>query len=83
MDFVLTCVHLLHDPNNIPINTLLIVTKKYLFKTSKSGSILNISDIKHKLCWIYTDECLLSKISKEEKKKFQNLASVASSFYVS
>ena len=81
-DFIIICGYPLHDQNNIPINTLIIVTKKYIFETSKSGSRLNMSVLKHKLCQIYTDECLLSKIGKEEEKKvFQNLASMASSIF--
>ena len=67
-DFIIICGYPLHDQNNIPINTLIIVTKKYIFETSKSGSRLNISALKHKLCQIYTDECLLSKIGKMEEK---------------
>ena len=67
-DFIIICGYPLHDQNNIPINTLIIVTKKYIFETSKSGSGLNISALKHKLCQIYTDECLLSKIGKMEEK---------------
>ena len=37
-DFIIICGYPLHDQNNIPINTLIIVTKKYIFETSKSGS---------------------------------------------
>ena len=66
-DFIIMCDYPLHDQNNIPINTLIIVTKKYIFETSKSGSRLNISALKYKLCQIYTDECLLSKIGKWKK----------------
>ena len=65
--FIIICGYPMHDQNNIPINTLIIVTKKYIFETSKLGSRLNMSALKHKLCQIYTDECLLSKIGKEEE----------------
>ena len=80
-DFIIICGYPLHDKNNIPINTLIIVTKKYIFETSKLGSRLNMSVLKHKLCQISTDECLLSKIGKEEEKFFQNLALMASSIF--
>ena len=70
-DFIIICGYPLHDQNNIPINTLIIFTKKYIFKASKSGSRLNISALKHKLYQIYTDKCLLSKISKEEEKFYK------------
>ena len=65
-DFIIIFGYPTSDRNNIPINTLIIVTKKYIFESSKSGCRLNILALKHKLCQIYTDECLLSKYSERE-----------------
>ena len=47
IDFIIIYGYPLHDQNNIPINTLIIVTRKHIFESSRSGSTLNISALKH------------------------------------
>ena len=56
------------DQNNIPLNTLIITAKKYIFDSVTSKSRLHIMAFRHKFSDIYTEQSFVSKFSEQEAK---------------
>ena len=55
------------DQNRVPINTLLLVTKKYIFDCCSRNNFLSLSVLKHRLQQIYEEEKYVAHISHKEK----------------
>ena len=58
--------YLLMDQNNIPINTILLTTKRYIFDCSKFKKDLNIFQLQVKLKEVVKEQELISKIEGKE-----------------
>ena len=56
------------DQNNIPLNTLIITAKKYIFDYVTSKSRLHIMAFRHKFSYIYTEQSFVSKFSEQVAK---------------
>ena len=54
------------DQNHIPINTLILVTKKYIFDTSRDGKRLILKSLKHRLNSLLRDEEYCAKLNEKE-----------------
>ena len=54
------------DQNHIPINSLILVTKKYIFDTSRDGKRLILKSLKHRLNSLLRDEEYCAKLNEKE-----------------
>ena len=55
------------NQNRVPINTLLLVTKKYIFDTSHKNQIFNSETLKHRLDQMYLEEKYVAILSDRQK----------------
>ena len=55
----------------IPVNTIILCTKKYIFSSSRSGQILSISELKIKIKTVYEEQYFLAKLDLT-KDYFEN-----------
>ena len=72
------------DQNHIPINSLILVTKKYILDTSKDGKRLILEPIKHRLTSLLRDEEYCAKLNEKNRVFFHvwdRWASVFRSLY--
>ena len=56
----------LKESLNLPINTILLATKYYIFQCSYQGVDLNILTLKHKLKYIYNEQLALARTQFKE-----------------
>ena len=54
------------DQNHSPINSLILVTKKYIFDTSRDGKRLILKSLKHRLISLLRDEEYCAKLNEKE-----------------
>ena len=54
------------DQNKIPLNLILLVTKKYILDTNSTNGILNLNVLKYRYYQTYTDEKYLAVLSGKQ-----------------
>ena len=64
----------------IPVNTIILCTKKYIFSSSSSGQILSISELKIKIKTVYEEQYFLAKLDLT-KDYFENCWTIYNSIF--
>ena len=73
--------YLLQDQNRIPINALILVTKKCIYDAAKSKSDLLPQVLQHRLEQIFLDEKLVSVLNNTENQFTKNWGNLEPLFH--
>ena len=65
--FTIIFGYTLTEINQQPINTILLVAKKYIFETSSQYQNLSLNVFVHRLSQVYAEHQLLSRLCNEEE----------------
>ena len=60
--------YLFQDQNCDPVNTLIVITKKYIFESSKLNAQLHLSTLLHKIKQHFIEIKLLASLNNKEMK---------------